>query len=306
MTCLPTLDGLIAAAHTPFDSAGELALDRINDQAALFMEQNLIGVFVGGSTGEWFALSLDERRRLIDAWAEASGDSLTLIAHVGGVGVHDACTLAQHAAAIGLDAISCLVEPGAGVHSIDGVLGYLQPVAEAAGATPLFYYDMPSLTGIDVPLDELLETAMDALPTLAGAKYTNEDLATLTRAMTVGEGRCQMLMGRDEMLLGALAIGIRGAVGSTYNYAAPVYQRIRSAFDSGDMAAARAANVDAVMFVRELVRIGVLDGAKAIMGWMGVDVGRPRSNETGPSDGALAAFHDAVAQMDVFARPLSP
>ena len=58
--------------------------------------------------------------------------------------------------------------------------------------------------------------------------------------------RLQILMGRDEMLLGALATGVKGAVGSTYNYAAPVYQRIRAAVASGNFDAAVEANVEAV------------------------------------------------------------
>lgn len=306
MRRLPTLQGLVAAAHTPFDEAGELALDVIPQQARLFREQGLIGVFVAGSTGEWFSLTPQERCRLFDAWMQEAGETLHVIAHVGGIPLEDACSLAAHAESAGVHAISCLVPPGSDVSSPEEVVDYLEPVADSAPATPCMYYDMQALTGIDLPLDLVLEHARTRVPTLAGAKYTNTDLATLTRARLVGDGDLQVLMGRDEMLLGAMATGVQGAVGSTYNYAAPVYQRIAAAIERGDLEAARVANVEVVRFVRELLKVGVLPGAKAIMRWMGVDVGHPRPPHAGLGADESRAFYDAIRTMPIFARELNP
>ncbi len=301
---IPELNGLIAAAHSPFDASGDLNVAVVSQQASLFHEMGLIGVFVGGSTGEWFSLSLDERRALTEAWVDAAGD-LVVIAHVGGVAVEKAQLLADHAQTTGVDAISCLVQPQLGVRSAAAAVDYLEAVSSAAPRTSAFYYDMETVTGIDVPLDQLLEIAIDRVPTLAGAKYTNADLATLTRAQQVSND-VQILMGRDEMLLGALACGTKAAVGSTYNYAAPVYQRIFDAMAKGDLDAARLANVEAVMFVKALLKAGVLPGAKAIMRWMGVDVGRPRPPHDTLDPDSARAFHEAIANMPVFARSLQP
>ncbi len=304
MSSLRELDGLIGAAHSPFAADGALNTDAVAAQAKLYREMGLIGVFVGGSTGEWFSLTLDERMALTQAWT-ANGDGLTVIAHVGGVSIDDARQLAEHAEGVGADAVSCLIQPDAGIDSIDGAVQYMADVTAAAPDTPSLYYDMTAVTGLDVPLDLLLEAAIDAVPTLAGAKYTNSDLSTITRAQQVSP-KLQVLMGRDEMLLGAIATGVKGAVGSTYNYAAPVYHRIRDAVASGDLDAAQQANVEAVMFVKALLTVGVLPGAKAIMGWMGVDVGTPRPPHDTLTDHDAAAFHAAVKDMPVFARPLVP
>jgi len=301
---LPELNGLIAAAHSPFDAQGALNVAAVAHQARLFREMGLIGVFVGGSTGEWFSLSQDERQALTEAWVEAAGE-LVVIAHVGGVSVEQAQALASHAQATGVDAISCLVQPELRVQTAAGAVDYLEAVASAAPTTSAFYYDMAALTGIDVPLDVLLDVAIDRVPTLAGAKYTNADLATLTRAQQVSRD-LQILMGRDEMLFEALTLGVKGAVGSTYNYAAPIYGRIRDAVAREDVEAARAANMEVARFVKALHQTGVLSGAKAIMGWMGVDVGKPRPPHDTLDATAAAAFHAAISDMQIFARPLPP
>jgi N-acetylneuraminate lyase len=305
MRSLPELDGLIAATHSPFDANGALDVSTVPKQAALFREMDLIGVFVGGSTGEWFALTVEERQALTEAWVEAAGADLVVIAHVGGIEIEAAQRLAAHAERAGVSAISCLVQPHTGDGTATAAVDYLEAVASAAPETSAFYYDMQSVTGVDVPLDVLLSTAVERVPTLAGAKYTGGDLATLARARRVSDD-LQILMGRDEMLLDALATGVTGAVGSTYNYAAPVYQRIRAAMATGDSEAAGRANVEVAQFIEVLLDVGVLPGAKAIMKWMGVDVGSPRPPNDTLTPERAASFHAAIKDMDIFARPLRP
>lgn len=77
-----------------------------------------------------------------------------------------------------------------------------------------------------------------------------------------------------------------------------------SAFKTGDLTDARAAQSTAVAMVNALKEVGVLPGGKAIIRWMGVDVGAPRGE---PSVGEAQArvLFDAVASLDVLARPLN-
>jgi N-acetylneuraminate lyase len=65
-----------------------------------------------------------------------------------------------------------------------------------------------------------------------------------------------VLWGRDEMLLGALATGTRGGVGSTYNVAAPLYLDLMAAFEAGDLAAARRLQLEAVTMISGMVATG--------------------------------------------------
>jgi N-acetylneuraminate lyase len=70
------------------------------------------------------------------------------------------------------------------------------------------------------------------------------------------DGRFDVLWGRDEMLLGALATGARGAVGSTYNVAAPLYRQIVEAFEAGDLAEARELQLQAVAMINAMIATG--------------------------------------------------
>src|SRR5712675_1058537 len=89
-------------------------------------------------------------------------------------------------------------------------------------------------------------------------------------------GRFDIPWGTDEYLLAALAVGATGAVGSTYNFAAPLYHRLMAAFARGDLAAARAEQYRSVQLVGVLIEFGFLAASKAVMGLLGIDVGPAR------------------------------
>lgn len=70
------LEGLIAAAHTPFRADGSVNVDLVPRQAALLLKQGVTGVYVSGTTGEGISCSVAERTALFDAWVRASRRNL--------------------------------------------------------------------------------------------------------------------------------------------------------------------------------------------------------------------------------------
>ena len=97
--------------------------------------------------------------------------------------------------------------------------------------------------------------------------------------MALDDGRFEVLFGKDEILLAALSLGVRGAVGSTYNFMTPLYQRVIHAFDAGDMPLARREQMRTVELVRALLRFGpsFMAAGKAVMSRLGIDCGPVRS-----------------------------
>ena len=73
-----------------------------------------------------------------------------------------------------------------------------------------------------------------------------------------------------------MSLGARGAVGSTYNFGAPIYHRVLSAFEKGDLATARAEQFRAVQMIEKIMAFGFIGATKAVMSMLGVDVGPGR------------------------------
>ena len=85
-----------------------------------------------------------------------------------------------------------------------------------------------------------------------------------------------MLWGRDECMLSALVLGCRGAVGSTYNYAAPLYHALIDAFNSGDLVLARQLQQKSIDMIALLGKYGGIATGKAFMRYVGMECGEFR------------------------------
>ncbi|MGL4553593.1 MAG: dihydrodipicolinate synthase family protein [Gemmataceae bacterium] len=271
------LHGLVAATYTPFDPDGRLNLDSVEEQAEHLARTGVSAVFIGGTTGECMSLTMDERTELAGRWGDVVRASpLRLVVHVGSNCLEDSRLLAAHAQAVGAAAVAAFSPSYFKPRSLDVLIDCCAGIASAAPGVPFYFYDIPTMTGVGLSMPDFLEAAPEKIPTLAGLKFTNADLMAYQRCLHAGGGRFDLPWGMDEVLLAALSVGAKGAVGSTYNFAAPVYRRLMAAFAAGDLAAARREQYRSVQLVALLSGYGFMGAARALMGFLGVDVGRPR------------------------------
>jgi len=258
-------------------------------------------VFVGGTTGECSSLTLQERLALADRWLEVCRDAAPrVVVHVGSNCLADARTLAARAEAGGAIAIAALSPSYFKPASLEALVACCAEIASAAPATPFYFYDIPSMTGVALPMPDFLAMAHDRIPTLAGLKFTNPDLMAYQLCLRSNDGQWDLPFGVDEHLLGALAMGAKGAVGSGFNFAAPISNRLLAAFAAGDLPAAREEQFRSVRLVRLLSRYGYMAAAKAIMEMLGVSVGPPRLPHLPLSPDEKSALRRDLEEMGFF------
>ena len=152
----------------------------------------------------------------------------------------------------------------------------LAEIAGGAPKLPFYYYHIPELSGVNANMVELLQQAPARMPNFAGIKYTAPFINEFQTLIAASQGRFDILFGRDEMLLSGLAGGATGAVGSTYNFAAPLYLQVMAAFQRGDVEEATRCQGQAVAMVNIILRYRGHAGLKATMGLLGLDCGPTR------------------------------
>ncbi len=269
------LEGLIAAPFTPMSKDGTLNLSIIPAYYQLLKSNRVRGAFICGSTGEGVSLTTGEKKTVAEAWASCSADDpeFKIITLVGGTSVAECRELAAHAEQHGLYGIALTApfyfKPG----SVHMLAETCMAVAEAAPGIAFYYYHIPVLTGVGLPMLELLEAVDGHIPNFAGIKYTHEDFMDFLSCMHFQGGKYDMLWGRDECWLPALSLGAKGAVGSTYNYAAPIFHAITDAFEAGDLEKARILQQQAIDMIRLLGKYGGIATGKAFMKLIGLDCG---------------------------------
>lgn len=267
--------GLIAAPFTPMKADGSLNLEAIRPYADLLAAQGIKGAFICGTTGEGFSMTLKERKAVAEAWVRAAGNRLKIIVHVGHNCQQDAAELAAHAQECGAYAIASIApnfyKPG----SVEDLVDFFAPIAAAAPQLPFYYYNMPSMSGVSLPVDKFLELGAKKIPNLQGIKFTHNNLMEMNQCISLGD--FEILHGYDEILLCGLALGAKAAVGSTYNYAGKIYNALVEAFEKGDIETARKLQLYSVEIVKVIIRYGGgVRGGKAIMNLLGIPCGECR------------------------------
>lgn len=265
--------GLIGPAFTPLRPDRALDLDKVDALAEHAATHELAGIFCGGTSGEGLSLSIHEREQLLERWVIAARGRFPVIAHVGHAGVADAMTLAAHAQRAGADAIAALPPFYFKPSDVAQVVECCAIIAAAAPELPFYYYHIPSLTDVNVPMRGLMEVAAVRIPTFAGLKFSHSDLADFGRCVSFAGGRFGLFFGRDEMLLGALAVGGTAAIGTTYNLIAPLYHRMIAALAHGDLTAAMHLQHRSREIIAVMDRFGGLPAMKAAMAFVGIDCG---------------------------------
>jgi len=295
------LTGLIAAPHTAMHADGSLNLDMIEKQAQCLINNGVKGAFVCGSTGEGISLSTSERVRVAERWRDVVDAALPIIVQVGHHSLAEAKALAEHAQnKIGARAIASLSPSYFKPKRLEELVCFCAEVAAAAPDTPFYYYHQPGFSGVSLPMPEFLRMAGERIASLAGLKFSDGDLMEFGQCLDLAGDRFDILFGADEALLAALALGGRGAIGSTYNFAAPLFQEIIRAFEAGDMAAARTGQRRARELVEVLREFGGLTAIKAAMKAIGIDCGPCRLPLRTLTDGEYEQFCARLDEIGFF------
>lgn len=297
---LKRFSGLVAAPFTPFHTDGSLNIDVIPTYSHFLKERGVSAVFVCGTTGEGASLSTEEREQVAEAWKRSS--DLPVIVHVGATSLSEARRLAAHAERMGAAAFSALAPYFFKPRSASELVEWCAAIASAAPSLPFYFYNIPSMTGVSLSMVDFLKEASTAIPNLAGIKYTHEDLAEYAACVKYGEKKFDILFGRDELLLEGWTNGARGAVGSTYNYASPLYINLIAALDKGNRERARTLQNKSIEMISICNGIGVthLAASKALMAWLGVDCGPVRLPLISPKPSQLADLRTKLTAAGFF------
>ncbi len=297
------LSGLIAAPFTPMNQDGSLRLSQIEAYASRLKADGVKGVFVCGTTGEGYSLALDERKQVLEEWLRFQEADFKVLAHVGTTSYIQSGELARHAKAAGAFAIGAMGPSFFQPTRAEELVAYCARIAHEAPDLPFYYYHLPSMSGVNVSMKAFLEQASDQIPNLQGIKFTHNNLMEMQQCMMFENGKYEILHGYDEVLLGGLALGIKAAIGSTYNYMAPVYNQIFSFFEAGKLEEARKLQRFSVELVEQLFKYrgGVVAG-KAIQSLIGIECGPCRIPLQTLTDMEIQKLKDDLVQINFFKR----
>ncbi|MDH4207500.1 MAG: 4-hydroxy-tetrahydrodipicolinate synthase [Anaerolineae bacterium] len=263
--------GVNPALITPFTK------DDLVDEAALrqllrFVQPYVDGVVPCGTTGEFVNMSLAERRQVLEICVDEVGGQMPVIAGTGAASTREAIELARHAEEAG--AAACLVVTPYYLHPSDkGLYQHFYEVAKAV-QLPLILYNIPQTVDAYLPRQVLED--LSEIPNIVGLKDSSGNLPYMMEVLEMTQGRLDVLVGHDEVVLPALAGGCCGMILASAQVFPEVWQEVWRKVQEGDIQGARRAQKEVQKLARIFVRYGGGVAVKAALNMMSVQVGRPR------------------------------
>ncbi|RJR38328.1 MAG: 4-hydroxy-tetrahydrodipicolinate synthase [Desulfobacteraceae bacterium] len=224
--------GIIPAMVTPIDPEGRIHEKSLRRLVNHLVEGGVHGLFPVGSQGEFFSLTKEEKRRVIQIVVDEAGGRVPVYAGTGAVTTREAVETTLMARDLGVNAVS-IITPYFLVPSQQELIHHYTTIADAAPDLPILLYSNPDRTGVAMPPAAVKELA--AVENIVGIKDSSGDMTLCGEYIRLTRGmNFHVLMGRDTLIYACLCYGGAGSITATANVDPRVVVEIYEAYMSGD------------------------------------------------------------------------
>lgn len=269
-----SLRGVITALVTPLDEDGRVAEKALEQLVEFQVRAGVQGLSPCGTTGEHALLTFEERQRVAEVVVRAAEGRVPVFVQTGAPSTEMTIALTRHAQRIGAHAVT-IVTPYYFRLTDEALIQHYVRVAESIPDFPMYLYNIPQLTGTNLS-SAVVHTLADRCPNIVGMKDSSGNLAQIIDSAAARDGRFNIAIGSDGLLLSAAVAGIPAAISGSANVCPELFVDFYKAFWRGDLAAAQAAQ-GRIHHVRRVLKDGGdLSLFKALLAHRGIDAGEVR------------------------------
>ena len=226
------IEGIIPAVVTPFDENEDVDEEGFRRVINYLIDSGVHGLFPVGSQGEFFSLTNEEKKRLIDIAVEEARGRVFVMPNTGAITTRESIELSQYAEKAGADCIS-IITPFFISPNQQELYQHIKDICQSV-KIPVLCYNNPGRTGGVALTPATLARLAEELPNFAGIKDSSGDLTQVAEMIRLCPPHFKVIMGRDTLIYGALVYGAAGAIAATANVAPKLIVGIYQAFKEGD------------------------------------------------------------------------
>ena len=286
--------GVVTPLITPVDAEERVYETGLRNQIEHVLRGGVHGVFVVGSTGEFYGIDYDEKKRATEITVDQVKGRVPVYVGASAITTRECIKLSKMAEAAGAQAVTILT-PMFISPSEEELYKHFRTIAEST-ALPVLVYNNPDRTGINMSAN--LVERLAEIPNLVGAKDSSGDLTLTSEYIrrTRSKG-FKILAGRDTMILATLVYGGVGAVAATSNMAPALVVEIYNKFMAGDIQGALEAQYKLAP-LRIAFGLGSFPVVmKDALNLMGINVGDPIKPLGHCTDSNLAKLKEILVKM---------
>ena len=266
--------GIIPPVATPMQANEDLDLPRFKWFLDHLIHEGVHGVFVLGTNSEFYALDEREKQEVIATAVRHVNRRVPVFAGTGAESTREAVRLTRMAEREGVDGVS-VITPYFVSPSQQEIYDHYRRIAENTSLPVVLYNNPSTCGGLKIDVDTVARLA--EVPNILGIKDSSGDLQNTIEYIRVVPDRFAVMQGRDTLIYPALVFGAKGAVPATANIAPALCAQIFEAFERGDHAAAKVAQLR-LNPIRLSLNLGTAPGGvKAALATLGMSIGPSRS-----------------------------
>jgi 4-hydroxy-tetrahydrodipicolinate synthase len=225
--------GIIPAVITPLTQDGKINEKAMRKLLKYLIEGGVHGLFVVGTTGEFYGLTPEEKRDLFSIAVDEAKGKIPVYTGTNGITTRETIMLTQLAEKCGVDAVSVLT-PMFVTPTQEQLIKHYETIAKNTNL-PVVLYNNPPKTSVSLSPATVVKLA--EVQNIVGIKDSSGDMTVtseyirLTRQMN----NFSVLMGRDTLIYGALCYGAKGSIAACANVAPQLCVDIYEKFIAGDL-----------------------------------------------------------------------
>lgn len=264
--------GVVPPLVTPIDENEHLDETGLRNLIDYVIKGGVHGVFVLGSTGEFYGLDYEEKVRAVDVTMEQVNGRVPVYVGASAITTKECIKLTKMAKQKGADAVTVLT-PMFVTPTENELYDHFKAIA-AAEDIPNILYNNPDRTGINMSAN-LVEKLAD-IENIVGAKDTSGDMSLTAEYIRRTRGKnFNVMAGKDTLILATLVYGGTGCVAGTANVLPALVVEIYDKYMAGDLAGALDAQYRLTLF-RNAYSLGSFPVVpKDALNLIGINVGHP-------------------------------
>jgi len=227
--------GIIPAMVTPLKGDGTINEDGLRSFIEFLIQGGSHGLFVVGTTGEFYGLTPEEKKRLFTITVDQTRGRVPVYAGTGAITTRETIFLTRLAEEAGVDAVSVLT-PMFISPSQKELSEHYEAIAKST-SLPVLLYNNPPKTGVN--LSAAMVAKLAEVPNIVGIKDSSGDFTLTAEYIRLTRGKdFQVLLGRDTLIYAGLCYGAAGSIAACANVAPRLTADIYDRYIAGDLAGA--------------------------------------------------------------------
>jgi 4-hydroxy-tetrahydrodipicolinate synthase len=290
------LTGVLTALATPFTDEGRIDVPKLRLLVDRSIDGGVDGVVACGSTGEFAALSAEERRLVVETVTEHTAGRVPVVTQTGATSTAEAVRNSLHAQECGADVLM-LIAPYYEPLSMAETTGYFRSLADAV-ELPVMLYNYPSATGVNLDAETVGKLARE-VENIRYIKDSSGDMGQATQLIHRHREHITTIVGSDNLILAALTEGAPAVMAGTANLAPREIVAVHRAVAAGDFATAQAQWNRIYPLIDAILTAPFVPAVKAALEILGHPVGTARRPTADLAPASRARIEELVNELQL-------